>query len=178
MAKMKILQPSFSVAFTLIFLIYQEEVLLIKRRFNPNKGLFNGVGGKIEPSEDPILSALREIEEETSLNCTASQLSYGGIISWNDLYRSKLGGAHLFTSQLTKKQVNQIGYDRCKEGQLFWKKISWTTNINNRQLVSNIPYFLPSLLDRTGSQFDPLRYDFTYPNPKIIREFQIIGASS
>lgn len=44
-----------------------ENVLFCKRRKDPYKGLFNFVGGKIEPGEDGFAAAYRELEEETSI---------------------------------------------------------------------------------------------------------------
>lgn len=39
--------------FTLCFLLHGEDVLMLHRRFPPNQGLWNGVGGHIEPGETP-----------------------------------------------------------------------------------------------------------------------------
>lgn len=45
----------------------REHVLLCKRRKEPYKGLSNFVGGKIEPGEDGLHAAYRELWEETSI---------------------------------------------------------------------------------------------------------------
>jgi 8-oxo-dGTP diphosphatase len=42
-------------------------VLLIHRRRAPNAGLWDGVGGKLEPGEDPFAGCIREVREETGL---------------------------------------------------------------------------------------------------------------
>jgi len=44
-----------------------DKVLMCKRRKDPYKGLYNLVGGKIEPDEDGLTAAYRELEEETSI---------------------------------------------------------------------------------------------------------------
>lgn len=44
-----------------------EKLLMCKRRHDPYKGLSNLVGGKIEPGEDSLDAAYRELEEETSI---------------------------------------------------------------------------------------------------------------
>lgn len=41
-------------------------LLLLKRKDKPHKGLFNGLGGHIEPGETPKRAFIREIEEETN----------------------------------------------------------------------------------------------------------------
>ncbi len=63
----------FEKGYTTVFLgnkTIPTNLLLLKRRANvvvaPN--LYTGVGGKIEQGESPMSSAIRELEEETSLN--------------------------------------------------------------------------------------------------------------
>ncbi len=51
----------------LIYLRRGEEVLLMHRRKEPNLGLWIAPGGKVELSESPRETALREMEEETGL---------------------------------------------------------------------------------------------------------------
>jgi 8-oxo-dGTP diphosphatase len=54
---------------TLIFIFHGNDVLLIKGA-NDKKiwaGLFNGIGGHVEPGEDIMASARQELEEETGL---------------------------------------------------------------------------------------------------------------
>jgi len=43
------------------------KVLMCKRRKEPYKGLYNLVGGKIEPGEDGLDAAYRELREETGI---------------------------------------------------------------------------------------------------------------
>ena len=45
----------------------ERQVLLIKKKRGFGKGLWNGVGGKIEPGEEIEDAARREFEEETSV---------------------------------------------------------------------------------------------------------------
>jgi 8-oxo-dGTP diphosphatase len=45
----------------------RSKVLMCKRHKNPYKGLYNLVGGKIEPAEDGLSAAYRELREETSI---------------------------------------------------------------------------------------------------------------
>lgn len=44
-----------------------ENTLLCLRRKEPYKGLYNFVGGKIEPGEDGLAAAYRELKEETGI---------------------------------------------------------------------------------------------------------------
>ncbi len=51
------------------FIEYRGKVLLLRRsqKVKTMKGKWAGISGYIEPSEDPILRAFKEIEEETGL---------------------------------------------------------------------------------------------------------------
>ena len=44
-----------------------DKVLMCKRHKEPYKGLYNLVGGKIEPNEDGLTAAYRELQEETGI---------------------------------------------------------------------------------------------------------------
>lgn len=59
-------------AWNVIFLVNDlppARVLLLQRAANKAfaPGLYTGVGGKVEPGETPLASALRELEEETGI---------------------------------------------------------------------------------------------------------------
>lgn len=45
-----------------------EKLLMCKRRGEPYKGLLNLVGGKIQPYEEGLNAAYRELEEETGIS--------------------------------------------------------------------------------------------------------------
>ena len=51
----------------LCFLERDGKLLLLHRRRPPNAGLWNAIGGKIEPGEDPYTACTREVREETGL---------------------------------------------------------------------------------------------------------------
>lgn len=54
-----------------IILVYNKEtdrLLMCKRSKDPYKGLYNLVGGKIDPGEDGLSAAYRELYEETGIS--------------------------------------------------------------------------------------------------------------
>jgi 8-oxo-dGTP diphosphatase len=51
----------------LCFLERDRRLLLLHRRRSPNAGLWNAIGGEIEPGEDPFAACVREVREETGL---------------------------------------------------------------------------------------------------------------
>ncbi|MDE6014384.1 MAG: NUDIX hydrolase [Acetatifactor sp.] len=59
-----------------VFDVAAEKMLMCKRRKDPYKGLSNFVGGKIEPNEDGITAAYRELEEETAITREDIELTH------------------------------------------------------------------------------------------------------
>lgn len=51
-----------------VFDMENSRVLLCKRKKNPYKDLYNFVGGKIEPGEEHLSAAYRELFEETTIS--------------------------------------------------------------------------------------------------------------
>lgn len=60
---------------TLVYAIRDGRIVLMHRRKEPNLGLWSPPGGKIEPGESPLDSALRELTEETGLIGTCPRLA-------------------------------------------------------------------------------------------------------
>ncbi len=53
-----------------VILVYnkdEDKILMCKRAKDPNKGKFNLVGGKVEPNEEELHAAYRELQEETGI---------------------------------------------------------------------------------------------------------------
>lgn len=54
-----------------VILVYNQkenQILMCKRAKEPYKGKFNLVGGKVEPNENEIIAAYRELKEETGIS--------------------------------------------------------------------------------------------------------------
>jgi 8-oxo-dGTP diphosphatase len=61
----------------------KQRVLLVHRNRRPedaHQGKYNGLGGKLEPTEDVISCVRREVREESGLEC--KELLLRGTISW------------------------------------------------------------------------------------------------
>jgi len=52
---------------TLVYAVRDEQVLLVRRNSEPNRGLWVAPGGKLERGESPVECAVREMREETGL---------------------------------------------------------------------------------------------------------------
>lgn len=138
--------------YTLAFLIRKDKVLLLNRNKSPWMGAWNGVGGKIHEGESPLVCILREIEEETGIHLSATQLIDKGIVTW-DTFNAKGSGLHVFIAYLP----DHFEYHTPRvvdEGILDWKPIAWASDMDNQGIARNIPYFLPTIIN------DDKNYEF------------------
>lgn len=55
--------------------------LLLRRKNEPNRGMYVPVGGKLEPHESPRAAASRELLEETGIEVAAEELTFCGILT-------------------------------------------------------------------------------------------------
>lgn len=137
-------------AFTLCFLLNGEDVLMLHRRFPPNQGLWNGVGGHIEPGETATEAIVREVAEETGYHITAPD--FAGLLTW-DGFEIPPGGIAIYTAR-----VPQRGFVTNHEGKLAWQPREWACTAP--EVVDNIHVFLPKILAGEG----PLHFHFSYRN--------------
>jgi 8-oxo-dGTP diphosphatase len=136
--------------FTLCFLTRPGKVLLLRRRKPPNQGLWNGVGGHIEPGEPPLKSCLREVWEETGYQL--NQLHFNGVLTWTGFENEEPGGLAFFSAPApTVKQPPQDN-----EGHLSWKSQHWACT--TADVVDNLRVILPPVF--AGEP--PSGYHFQY----------------
>lgn len=121
----------------------------------PNQGLWNGVGGHLEPGETPRAGALREVYEETGF--LLPSISFSGVLTW-DGFETPPGGLFIFTAPAPEGEPKQ-----CSEGDLAWKHREWV--FTAPEVVSNIHVFGPLALDGT----QPQEYYFSYRDGMIAR---------
>jgi 8-oxo-dGTP diphosphatase len=142
--------------FTLCFLIHQDQVLMLHRNFPPNQGLWNGVGGHIEPGETSQQAVIREVKEETGYEIDDPQFS--GLLTW-DGFEIPPGGIVIFTAK-----VPHPNFMTNHEGVLAWKEKEWACT--SPDVVDNIHVFLPKIL--AGEK--PQHYHFSYKDAIRIRD--------
>jgi 8-oxo-dGTP diphosphatase len=121
----------------LCFLLDGDAVLLL--RGAPGKalwaGLYNGVGGHMEPGEDPYQAAQREIREETGLE--VSELRLGGILHVS-LSQGPGVLVFCFVGRAPTREVRPT-----VEGALEWVPLE---RLRELPLVEDLPLLLPRLL--------------------------------
>ncbi len=59
---------------------------MLHRTLPPNAQLWNGLGGKIEAGETPLVSVQREMQEEADIDLAeAPSLFFAGITTWGPM---------------------------------------------------------------------------------------------
>ena len=141
--------PPEPLPYTLCFITRGHQILLLERRREPNLGLWNGVGGKLEPGESPRQAILREIREETGLEL--DEVRFAGVATWYENGRLR-AGAYTYVAALP----DDAGYDTPREtdeGVLDWKERAWALDPANERVPASARRFLAKMLD------DPAQYE-------------------
>lgn len=122
---------------------------MLYRTLPPNARLWNGLGGKIEAGETPLASVRREIREEAGIDLKeAASVFFAGIVTWGLTGHDALKGMYVFLAHLTEQQVAEcISSCNTPEGLIAWKPLVWVCDSHNAAVVSNIPRFLPLMLE-------------------------------
>lgn len=144
----------FDMRYTLCFLTRGDQILMLHRQKPPNLGLWNGVGGRLEPGESARDCILREVSEETGYALPA--VDFAGILTW-DGFETPPGGLYLFTAPAPAGEP-QV----CSEGDLAWKPRAWV--FSAPEVVSNIHIFGPQVLGGAP----PQHYHFSYNSGQIV----------
>jgi 8-oxo-dGTP diphosphatase len=123
-------------------------VLLIHRNANPNDlhlGKYNGLGGKLDPTEDVVAGMRRELREESGLEC--ERLELRGTVSWPG-FGAKGEDWFGFIFRVTEFSGTLI--DRNPEGELRWIEVD---RVFDLPLWEGDRHFLPLVFDPNGRPF-------------------------
>jgi 8-oxo-dGTP diphosphatase len=154
--------------YTICFCCYQQQVLMLYRFFPPNARLWNGLGGKIEAGETPLVSVQREVQEEAGIDLRkAPFLRFAGITTWELSSQHAMKGMYVFIAHLSQRQAEQIDTLDTPEGVIAWKPLAWVCDPSNREVVDNIPRFLPLMLE----ELTPYEYFEPYEGKSSGKEF-------
>jgi 8-oxo-dGTP diphosphatase len=138
------------VEYTVCFIKRGSQILMLNRNSSPFMGMWDGVGGKIEENETPSQCAIREIAEETGIEIAAVDVK--GRITWT-VNGKMVGLIYIIVANLPEN----FDYEtpkKMEEGILDWKEIEWILDRDNQGVVSNVPLFLPTVLN------DPKKYEY------------------
>ncbi len=126
------------------------QVLLIHRQGRPDDqhlGKYNGLGGKVEPTEDVAAAAAREVREEAGIDVTGLRLR--GTVSWPGFGQ---GGEDWFGFVFVAHFDGGPVLADSPEGVLEWVDL-------HRLLAFDLPlwegdrHFLPLVFDESVAQF-------------------------
>jgi 8-oxo-dGTP diphosphatase len=148
-------------AYTICFCRSGDRILLLHRRRPPNAGLWNGVGGKLAPGENPTDCIRREVLEETGIDlATAGILCFGGIVTWTVGADPTMpsSGMYAFVADLGPTYPTWTDDHDIPEGLLRWHPLAWVSDPTHTALVSNLPHVVPPIL--AGDP--PVEYRCTY----------------
>lgn len=134
---------------------------MLHRARPPNVGLWNGLGGKLEPGEAPLDCARREVREEAGIGLQKEELRFAGVVRWSAGVdpTGPSTGMYAFVAELTGDRMVWEGGRETPEGTLAWKPVSWVCDPDNGAVVSNVPRFLPRMLAGGGPVECRCEYD-------------------
>lgn len=120
-------------------------VLINKERPSWQKGLLNGVGGKVEPGESYIAAMVREFQEETGVHCSSWELFH------EEAFET---GAHV-TFFYTRLSDEQFAAVRTMTDEIVVTLYLGSLIQEHHYTVYNIPYLL--MMARATQRYKPGR---------------------
>lgn len=146
-------------ALTVVLVQLPSGYLMINRVKAPFQGMWNALGGKVEPGETPLVGAVRELHEESGLDLPT--LTTCGLVHWRVDGRLR-GNLYLFTGTSAKA----LALPRAtREGILATFPEEWLLAPSNLGIVPDLVDFLPKMIagrsfegttNFTGDQYDGL----------------------
>lgn len=147
----------------LCFLEREGRFLLLHRRRPPNAGMWNAIGGKIEPGEDPFAACIREVREETGLAITGPSLCV--LLVATVRATGELWVIYVFHAPAPPGPVV-----KSEEGELRWVD---PHELSALPVPSDLPVILPRVLHGDGVSVVRVEYDTESGGPSYL---EILGA--
>lgn len=128
--------------YTLIALQTPLGVVAINRRKVPFRGMWNLIGGKVEPGETPLAGAVRETFEESGVRLDTQRFQQVGTLDWV-VDGQSIGMIYLFTASIG----SELSLPRMtREGLLAALDPAWLGARDNQGAVPDVKEVLPRML--------------------------------
>ncbi len=137
--------------------------MLLRRQHPPNAGLWNGVGGKLEPGEDPYAGCVREVAEETGFAIATPQLRALLVVSVRT--PPALWIIFVFTAPAPGPHPRASG-----EGELAWVELA---DVPAVRMPPDLPMILPRLF--TESEVLVVRAEYRAEDPTTLTHLEVVG---
>jgi 8-oxo-dGTP diphosphatase len=122
----------------LLYIVRDGEVLLIRKRRGLGAGYINGVGGKVEPGEDPQAAVVREAVEEVGVKPIEPRWT-GLLEFWNyDDEGVEFHYVHVYVANRYEGELRSS-----EEAEPIWFKID---DVPYNQMWEDDRYWLPLVL--------------------------------
>ncbi|WP_225048011.1 NUDIX domain-containing protein [Lacticaseibacillus kribbianus] len=126
---------------TVVLVATPTGIVMINRLRPPYRGLWNGLGGKVEPGETPLDGALREVQEESGIALDPAEAVPAGLVHWH--VDGELRGDLYLYYALT---ATTIAARDTREGLLAPRPLAWLQAPDNLGLVADLKALLPHIL--------------------------------
>lgn len=111
----------------LVYVRRGNRILMIHRNSQSGKqadyhqGKWNGLGGKCEEDESPLEAAQREVQEESGLELSSSQLKLLGVLQFPNFkaHKNEDWIVFVFNAELEREDSREP-HSLCTEGALHW----------------------------------------------------------
>ncbi|RKX98112.1 MAG: hypothetical protein DRP54_08530 [Spirochaetes bacterium] len=134
---------------TVLAIMKDNKILLIRREKEPFKGMWALPGGKLEHSEHVEDCALRECKEETGLNARFDRIC--GIVNEHILSNGLV--ENHFLLHVCKLEPEHENYIEGNEGELRWFTVEEIFNMHEKIVPSDLHMIKDIIIENKGYVF-------------------------